>query len=362
MNAIAFDPFLSAARAEELGVEPVDLDDLLARSDFITLHVPKNEKTAHMINRESLKKTKKGVRIVNCSRGGIINEPDLKEALESGHVAGAALDVFEVEPAETNVLFGHPNVICTPHLGASTTEAQVNVAVQVAEQMSDFLLTGAVSNAVNMPSISAEEAPKLRPYMALAEQLGSFAGQIADSAIEKVEIEYQGAAASLNAKPLTAVALAALLRHLFDNVNMVNAQQVAKARGIAVSETLTGECEEFHTAIRIGVVTAAGVRNVAGTLFAGKQPRIVNIEGVPVEAAATSHMLYTRNTDKPGFIGGLGTILGKASQNIADFRLGRIEGANTAVALVALDAPLPDAVLAEVEKLPNIVQAKRLRF
>jgi D-3-phosphoglycerate dehydrogenase len=362
MNVIAFDPFLTAQRAQELGVQPVDLDTLLAKSDFITLHVPKNEKTANILNAETLMKTKKGVRIINCARGGIIDETALKAALDSGQVGGAALDVFAVEPAESNVLFGHPNVICTPHLGASTTEAQVNVAIQVAEQMSDFLLKGAVSNAVNMPSISADEAPKLRPYMKLAEQLGSFAGQTAEEAIEKIEIEYQGAASQVNIRPLTALALASLLRPLLDSVNMVNAPQVAKARGIAVSETLTQECDEFHTAIRIAVTAGGKIRSVTGTLFAGKQPRIVDIEGVPVEAALTPHMLYTRNADKPGFIGGLGTILGKSGQNIADFRLGRLDGGKTAVALVALDAPLPDAIFQEVRGLPHIIQAKRLKF
>ena len=362
MSVIAFDPFLTRERAEELGVEQVELDALFARADFITMHVPKNEKTANMINKKTIATMKKGVRIINCARGGIIDEKDLKDALDSGHVGGAALDVFDIEPAESNILFGHPNVICTPHLGASTAEAQVNVAIQVAEQMSDFLLKGAITNAINMPSISAEEAPKLRPYMKLAEQIGSFAGQLADSGIKKIEIEYQGDVAGLNVKPLTAVALASLLKPLLDSVNMVNAIAIAKSRGISISETVTRENGEFANAIRINVITDGGARDVTGTLLSNRQPRIINIEGVPVEAAIAPHMLYTRNTDKPGFIGGLGTILGKAGQNIADFRLGRIEGKNTAVALVGLDAPVPDAVFAEVLKLPNIVQAKRLKF
>lgn len=362
MNVMAYDPFLSEERAREIGIRKVDLDELLARSDFITLHVPKNDKTAGIINAQTIAAMKKGVRIINCARGGIVIEKDLKEALDSGHVAGAALDVFEEEPATENILFGHPNVICTPHLGASTTEAQVNVAIQVAEQMSDFLLNGAVANAINMPSISAEEAPRLRPYMKLAEQLGSLAGQIAESAISKVEIEYCGAATELNVKPLTAITLAWLLRPLLDGVNMVNAPQVAKARGIVVSEIKTEDGGDFHTAVRLRVTTAQGVRHAAGTLFAGAQPRIIDIEGVPVEAALAPHMLYLRNEDKPGLIGGVGTILGEAKCNIADFRLGRIEKSGTAVALISLDAPVSDDVMKKLSALPQVRQVRLLQF
>lgn len=360
MKVIAFDPFLSDERAVELGVEKVELDDLWARADFITLHVPKTEKTANIINKDSIAKMKKGVRIINCARGGIINEADLKDALDSGHVAGAALDVFEKEPAKENALFNHPKVVCTPHLGASTDEAQVNVAIQVAEQMSDFLLNGAVTNALNMPSITAEEAPRLRPYMKLAEQLGSFAGQITDSAIKKVQIEYQGDAAELNVKPLTAALLAHLLRPLLDSVNMVNAPQVAKGRGIAVADTRTADCD-FHTAIRLVVTTENGERSLTGTLFAGA-PRIMEIEGVPIEAALTPDMLFIRNEDKPGMIGGVGTLLSEAGQNIADFRLGRLAAGGGAVALIALDKKLPDDVFAKIEKLPQIRKVKRLAF
>lgn len=362
MNVIAYDPFLSDEKAAELGVEKADLETLFARADFITLHVPKNEKTAGLINAQTIAQMKQGVHIVNCARGGIVVEKDLKDALDSGHVAGAALDVFETEPATQNILFGHPRVVCTPHLGASTTEAQVNVAIQVAEQMSAFLVNGAVINALNMPSISAEDAPKLRPYMKLAEQLGSLAGQIADAAITKIEVEYLGDVSELNVKPLTSIALAYLLKPSLDSVNMVNAQQVAKARGIAVSETKTQDGDEFHTAIRLTVTLENGTRSVMGTLFAGREPRIVNIEGVPVEAALTAHMLYLRNEDKPGLIGGVGTILGDANQNIADFRLGRIEGEGTAVALISLDAAVPDSVMNKLAALPQVRQIRRLRF
>ncbi len=362
MKVIAYDPFLSAEKAAELGVEKVELDQLLERSDFITIHVPKTDKTNKMIDKAALAKTKKGVRIINCARGGLIVEADLKEALDSGQVAGAALDVFETEPATENILFGHPNVICTPHLGASTSEAQVNVAIQVAEQMSDFLLTGAVTNAVNMPSISAEDAPKLKPYMALATELGSFAGQITETAFKKVEIEYIGAAAKLNTKPLTACVLAALLSAMSDSVNMVNAPEIAKSKGIVVSETKTDSDSQWPTGIRLKVETEGRTKELTGTLFAGKEPRIVNIEGVPIEADITEHMLFIRNEDKPGMIGGLGTILAENGHNIADFRLGRVEAGKTAVALVALDRALPDDVFAKVEALPQINQVKRLKF
>lgn len=362
MRVIAYDPFLTEERAAELGVERVELEDLLTRADFITIHVPKTDKTAKMINKDSIAKMKKGVRIINCARGGLIVEQDLKDALDSGHVAGAALDVFEVEPAESNVLFGHPNVICTPHLGASTSEAQVNVAIQVAEQMSDFLLNGAVSNAVNMPSITAEEAPKLRPYMKLAEQIGGLAGQTVEHAIRKVTIEYIGGAAKVNTRPLTASVLASLLGAMSDSVNMVNAPEVAKAKKIVVSETKTENDAEWPAAIRVTLDCEEGERSVTGTLFAGKEPRIVNIEGVPIEAALTPNMLFIRNEDKPGMIGGLGTILAGAGQNIADFRLGRVSEGKTAIALVSLDAPLSDEVFAKVEALPQISQAKRLKF
>ncbi len=362
MSVIAYDPFLSAERAVELGVEKVELDDLFARADFITIHVPKNEQTKNLINKKTIATMKDGVRIINCARGGIIVESDLKEALDSGKVAGAALDVFEVEPAKENPLFGHVNVICTPHLGASTTEAQVNVAIQVAEQMSDFLNNGAVSNALNMPSISAEDAPRLRPYMKLAEQLGSLAGQITESAISSVSIEYEGTVAELNAKPLTAIVLAHLLKAQLDSVNMVNAMKIAEARGIEISETRTGSAKDFRSLITVKIVTENRERVVAGTLFTGKEPRIVNIDNVPIEAALAKYMLYIRNEDKPGLIGGLGTILAEAGQNIADFRLGRIGRDKTAVALVALDEELPDGVFARIQLLPQIKQVKRLKF
>lgn len=362
MSVVAYDPFLTPERAVEMGVEKVELEELYRRADIITIHTPLNDKTRGLVDAAAIAKMKKGVRIVNCARGGIVVEADLKAALDSGHVAGAALDVFEVEPAKDSLFFGLSNVVCTPHLGASTTEAQVNVAIQVAEQMSDFLVRGVVQNAVNMPNVSAEDAPRLKPYMKLADQLGGFAGQITEGGIEKIEIEYLGHAAELNVRPLTQTILYALLRFSLDSVNPVNAPQLAKARGITVSETRTEDCSDFHTAIRVTVLTGAGSRSLMGTLFAGREPRIVEIEGVPVEAALVPDMLFIRNEDRPGMIGGLGTILAQAGQNIADFRLGRVAAGSDAVALVALDAPLPDGVFAQVQTLPQVRTAKRLKF
>lgn len=362
MHVIAFDPFLTEERAVELGVEKVELDELFKRADFITIHVPKNEKTLGLINKDTIAQMKDGVRIINCARGGIVVEEDLKEALDSGKVAGAALDVFAVEPAKENILFGHPNLVCTPHLGAATTEAQVNVAIQVAEQMADYLTTGAITNALNMPSISADDAPRLKPYVKLAEQLGAFAGQITEHAIKSVNIAYEGTVTEVNSKPLTQALVANLLKSQLDTVNMVNAMSVAEARGIEVSETKSGSSKDFRSQITVTVTTEERTRDVAGTLFRGKEPRIVNIEGVPVEAALAEHMLFIRNDDSPGLIGNVGMLLGNAGQNIADFRLGRNEKGGQAVCLISLDEALPESLFEEVANLPQIKMLKHLQF
>ncbi|MDF2900979.1 MAG: phosphoglycerate dehydrogenase, partial [Phenylobacterium sp.] len=236
MKVVAYDPFLSAERAVEIGVEKVELEELLARADVITLHTPLTDKTRNILSAENLAQAKKGVLIVNCARGGLVDEAALRAGLDSGHIGGAAFDVFVEEPAKDNVLFGAENFIATPHLGASTLEAQENVALQVAEQMSDYLLTGAVSNALNSPSVTADEAPKLKPFVALAERLGAFAGQMVDVEVKAVDIAYEGEVANLNTRPLTAAALAGVLRPMLEDVNMVSAPAVAKDRGITVSE------------------------------------------------------------------------------------------------------------------------------
>ncbi len=362
MKVVAYDPYLSPERAVELGAEKVELDELFRRADFITLHTPLTDATRDIIDAKAIGKMRQGVRVINCARGGLVREQDLKAALDSGHVAGAALDVFPVEPATENILFGHPRVVATPHLGASTSEAQENVALQIAEQMSDFLLTGAVVNALNMPSLTAEDATRLSPYMKLAEQLGSFAGQLTESPIRAVAIEYEGQLAELNVKPLTAVVLKGLLAPQLDSVNMVNAPLLCRERDIRVSETRMTAEGDFHTLMRVTLTTERRTRSVAGTLFRGRQPRIVMIEDVPMEAELGANMLFVRNKDKPGFIGNLGRTLGEAGINIATFHLGRTAPGEDAICLVQVDQPLNELLLEQVCTIPDVLQAKLLRF
>ncbi|MGY6552718.1 MAG: phosphoglycerate dehydrogenase [Erythrobacter sp.] len=362
MKVIAYDPFLTEDRAVEMGVEKVDLDTLLSRADFVTLHTPLTDETRNILSRERLENAKKGIRIINCARGGLIDEAALKDCLESGQVAGAALDVFAVEPAKDNPLFGAPNFICTPHLGASTTEAQVNVALQVAEQMADYLVNGGVTNALNMPSLSAEEAPKLKPYMALAEKLGSLVGQLAHGNLTNISIEREGAAAQLNGKPITAAVLAGLMRRYSDTVNMVNAPFLAKERGLDVREIRHDRDGAYNTLIRVTVETEQGPRSVAGTLFGKDAPRLVEIFGIGIEADLDGHMLYVVNDDKPGFIGRIGTLLGGHGINIGTFNLGRREAGGEAVLLLSLDERLTPQVIAEAEALDGVILVKSLAF
>jgi D-3-phosphoglycerate dehydrogenase len=362
MKVIAYDPYLSAERAMNLGVEKVELDELWRRADFITLHTPLTDKTRNIVNAETLALTRKGLRLINCARGELVDENALCEALHSGHVAGAALDVFAVEPATQSCLFGLPNVVCTPHLGASTMEAQENVALQVAEQMSDYLLRGAITNAVNFPSISAEEAPKLKPFVALAEKLGSFAGQLTETGIKQVQITYEGDVAQMNTKALTSAALAGLLRHMLQDINVVSAPTVAKDRGIAVEETRREAEADYESLITVTVTTDRQSRHVSGTVFADGRPRIVNIKGIRMDAEFGPSMIYITNLDKPGFIGKFSSTLGDAGINIATFHVGRESPGGNAVALIEIDGELPPDVLAKVRALPQVQQAKPLRF
>ncbi len=362
MKVIAFDPYLSPERAESLGIEKVELEDLLPRADVITLHTPLTDKTRNILDAKALAKTKKGVRIINCARGGLVDEKALKEALDTGHVAGAALDVFETEPAKDNLLFGSDKVVVTPHLGASTSEAQENVALQVAEQMSDYLLTGAIQNAINMPSITAEQATKMKPWITLAEQLGAFAGQLTESSIKGVEIAYEGNVADLNTRALTQAALAGLLKPNLSDVNMVNAPIVAKERGIQVSEIRRTQSGVYEGYLMLKVMTERQERSVAGTVFSNGVPRLIQVKGIDMESHFTPHMLYVTNEDKPGFIGKLGTLLGDAKVNIASFNLGRTAPGGDAIALVEVDGPVPESVLADIRKISVVKQAKSLAF
>lgn len=361
MKVLGYDPYLSEERAKELNIEKVELDALLKRADFISLHTPLTDGTRGILNAEALAKTKKGVRIINCARGGLVVEKDLKDALESGQVAGAAFDVFEEEPATDNALFGMENFICTPHLGASTSEAQENVAIQVAEQMSEYLMKGSVTNALNMPSVSAEDAVHLKPYIALAEQLGGFAGQITESGLKEVVIEYEGHATELNTRPLTAVALQGLLKPMVSEVNMINAPVIAKERGIKISEVKHDREGNYHTMVTITVKTDRRERSISGTIFAG-EPRVVSVHGINLEATLGTRMLYINNEDKPGLIGNLGKLLGDNNINVANFHLGRGDSKGEALALVEVDQDVSDEIVAKIAALPSVKQAKLLHF
>ena len=362
MKVVAYDPFLSQERAEKLGVQKVELDDLLARADFITLHVPKTEQTSNILNAEAIAKMKPGVRVINCARCGLVDEAALAEALKSGHVAGAAFDVFEVEPATDSPLFNLPNVVCTPHLGAATTESQENVAVQVAEQMSDYLLTGAVTNALNMPSVTAEEAKTMGPWLALAGHLGAFIGQMTSEPIKAINILYDGTVASMNLAALNCGVVAGIMKAGNPDVNMVSAPVIAEERGIKISTTNQNKSGVFDAYIKVTVVTQTRERSVAGTVFSDGKPRFIQIKGINVDAEIGRHMLYTTNNDVPGIIGVLGSIMGQNNVNIANFTLGRAAEGGQAIALLYVDAPIPDRVLGELQETGKFNQVSRLEF
>ena len=362
MKVIAYDPFLSEERAKQLGVTKVELDELLARADFITLHVPLTDKTRNILGAENLAKTKPGVRIINCARGGLVDEAALAEALKSGHVAGAAFDVFTVEPATESPLFGLPNVVVTPHLGASTTEAQENVALQVAEQMSDYLLTGAVQNALNMPSVTAEEAKVMGPWVKLAEHLGSFIGQMTDEPIKAINITYDGTVAGMNLPALNSAVIAGVMKAQNPDVNMVSAPVIAKERGIQVSTTTQEKSGAFDGYIKVTMVTEERQRSIAGTVFSDGKPRFIQVKGINIDAEVGAHMLYTTNNDVPGIIGTLGMTLGQHGVNIANFTLGRSEVGKDAIAILYLDEPMPQKVVDVLNATGLFQQVRPLEF
>ncbi len=362
MKVIAYDPFLSEDRADKIGVEKVELDELLGRSDFITLHVPLTDKTRNILSAEALAKTKKGVRIVNCARGGLVDEEALAELLKSGHIAAAALDVFAVEPAVENPLFELPNVVCTPHLGAATSEAQENVALQVAEQMSDYLLTGAVMNALNMPSVTAEEAKVMGPWIELAKHLGDFVGQLTDEPIKAINILYNGQTAQMNTAALNAATVAGIMRAANPDVNMVSAPIIAKERGIDIATTTQGKTGVFDAYIKLTVVTPTRERSIAGTVFSDGKPRFIQIKGITIDAAIGAHMLYTTNHDEPGIIGALGQTMGINGVNIANFTLGRSDRGKDAIALLYLDEQPPEKALQDLRDTGLFHQVSPLHF
>ena len=362
MKVVAYDPFLGAEKAEKMGVEKVELDDLLSRADFITLHVPLTDQTRNVLSRENLAKTKKGVRIINCARGGLVDEDALADALESGHVAGAAFDVFAVEPALENPLFDLPNVVCTPHLGAATTEAQENVALQVAEQMSDYLLTGAVTNALNMPSVTAEEAKVMGPWLELSGHLGSFIGQMTDEPVSAINILYDGSVSEMNLEALNCSVVAGIMKKANPDVNMVSAPFIAKERGIQISTTNQDKSGAFEGYIKVTVVTDQRERSIAGTVFSDGKPRFIQIKGINIDAEIGAHMLYTTNEDVPGIIGTLGQTMGENGVNIANFTLGRSAAGAEAIALLYVDHPIKDEVIEQLAQTGLFKQVKPLSF
>ncbi|HSB51565.1 MAG TPA: phosphoglycerate dehydrogenase [Dissulfurispiraceae bacterium] len=359
MNVIAYDPFLSEDKAHELGIVKMEIADVIKSADFITLHTPLTADTRNIINAESIKTMKTGVFIVNCARGGIVNEKDLYEALEGGKVAGAALDVFEKEPPENSPLVGHEKVVTTPHLGASTTEAQENVAIAIAEQIVDCLVYGTIRNAVNFPSIPADQAGVLHPYITLAEKLGAFTSQIFEGGIKEVTIEYRGDVSILNTAPLTIAAVKGLLTPILEEtVNFVNAPLIAKERGIEVKELKSREAGDYVSLIVIKVKSKKKEISVDGTLFSKKDPRIVRIDNFTVEIVPEGHMVFMYNNDKPGVIGNIGTLMGRNKINISRMHFGRESEGGLAISVVNIDSPVNEAIVAEIKKLPNILDVK----
>jgi D-3-phosphoglycerate dehydrogenase len=361
MNVIAFDPFLSEDKAKIMGIEKVDLKELFKRSDFITIHTPLTPETKYLINKKTIKIMKPGVRIINCARGGIINEKDLYDAIVEGKVAGAALDVFEKEPPGNNPLLTLDNVIATPHLGASTKEAQENVAVAVAEQIVDYLIHGTIRNAVNFPSIPSDQVSRLQPYINLAEKIGGFAAQMFEGGVTEITIEYQGDASRINTAPVTIAAIKGFLSPMLEEtVNFVNAPVIAKERGIEVKEIKTSDEGDYQSMVALRVKAKDKESYFAGTLFSKKDPRIVNIDNFKVEIMPEGELLFMYNNDKPGVIGNIGTLLGKNKINIARMHFGRETQGGKAISVVSIDTHASPQIIEEIKKLPNILLVKQI--
>ncbi|MEK6699536.1 MAG: phosphoglycerate dehydrogenase [Nitrospirota bacterium] len=363
MKVLAYDPFISTEKAKSLGIELADLPALYKRSDFITIHTPKTKETANLINKNTIAQMKDGVRIINCARGGIVNEQDLYETMKSGKVAAAAFDVFEKEPPENHPLLTLESFIATPHLGASTQEAQENVAVAIAEQIVDYLIAGTVRNAVNVPSVPADQLPTLSPYINLAERMGSFEAQLYEGGLTQVTVEYSGEVANLKLEPITLAALKGLLTPILkENVNYVNAPLIAKDRGIEVKVSSSSDTREYTSLITLKVKTNGKEMFVAGTLNSKKEPRIVQVDNFPMEAVPDGDMLVLMNNDKPGVIGGIGTLLGQNGINIARMQFGRETAGGLAVSVVSIDSPVSDELMEKIKKLPNVLSVKQIRI
>jgi D-3-phosphoglycerate dehydrogenase / 2-oxoglutarate reductase len=363
MNVIAYDPFISPPAAEKIGITLVTLDELLNKSDFITVHTPSTKDTKGIINTAAFAKMKKGVFIINCARGGIIVEKDLYDALVAGHVAGAALDVFEEEPTKNKELVGLDNVICTPHLGASTDEAQINVAIAIAEQIAGYLTKGEIRNAVNFPSVSAELLNVIKPYLVLAEKLGTFEAQLIKGGIKEVNIEYSGEILNYNVAPITISLLKGLLTPILnENVNYINAPVIAKDRGIRVIESRSSEVGDYTSMISLTVKTAEEKSCTAGTIFGRQEPRIVRINEFTVELIPEGHMLIVSNNDKPGVIGNIGTTLGANKVNIARLHLSRGQVEKRAIVVLTTDSMVSRDVLDKLQGLPNIISITQIEM
>ena len=361
LHVQAFDPFLTIERADKLGIHKVDLETLLASSDIVTLHVPKTTETSNIISASALSKMKPGALLINCARGGLVDELALKEALESGHLRGAALDVFEQEPARENPLFGLPNIICTPHLGAATAEAQEKVAVQIADQMSDYLLHDAITNALNAPNLSTEQARQLRPYLQLAQRLGSFVGQMTTDPIITLTITYGGEARDLNTEPLTTQVLVSVLEQHHTSVNAVNARELARQRSINVVTAFSDGSDEYQSRMTVEVETQSMRRHIAGTLIR-QRPRVIDVKGIALESELGQHMLYITNDDIPGVIGMLGATASNSGINIANLHLGRHHKGGNAIALLEIDGPVEQEHLEQFRALPGVNDVKYLHF
>lgn len=365
MRAIAYDPFLTQEAVSKLGVELVSLEELLKESDAISVHTPLTSETRDLINKDTFEKMKKGVMIINCARGGIVNEADIAEALENGKIGGAAFDVYTSEPpSEDNPLLKvGGNIVLTPHLGASTEEAQKKVAMAMAEQIVDYARNGVVRNAVNMPSLSSEQLAILKPFLNLAEKMGSFQGQVCKGAVEEIEIEYEGEVSELDTSPLTVAALKGFLTPMMDVVvTYVNAPVIAKERGIKVVESKSADSEDYNSLITITVKTPDGDNQVSGTIFGREEPRFVRLNGVSIDVIPQGSLLVSENYDKPGFIGSMTSLLGERDVNIGLMHLGRETIGGRAIVFTNVDSPVSPELVNEISALPDIISVTQVEF